>query len=270
MPLTPVAPGTDVRLGEIDPRPSGDPPKEALEERLDSLTDRLDDLQTRLYAEGRHAVLVVLQGRDAAGKDGTIRKVFGRLDPQGLTTTAFKVPTALELSHDYLWRVHRAVPARGEIGIFNRSHYEDLLVVRVDELVPEAVWRPRFEQINRFERNLVENGVTLLKFFLHISRAEQRERLLARLEDPAKYWKFDEDDLRKREQWDAYTRAYEEVLSRTSTEAAPWYVVPADRKPWRNVLVAEVFVEALERLDPRYPSAPPERERLKAALEGED
>ena len=270
MPLTPVAPGSVVRLDDAGARSSDDTPKEELQQRLDTLTERLDDLQARLHAEARHGVLVVLQGRDAAGKDGTIRKVFGPLDPQGVVTTAFKAPSELELSHDYLWRVHRAVPARGEIGIFNRSHYEDVLVVRVDRLVPEAVWRARFEQINRFERILVENGLTILKFFLHISRAEQRERLEARLEDPAKYWKFDEGDLRKREQWDEYTRAYEEMLSRTSTEAAPWYVVPADRKPWRDVMVAEVVVDAMVRLSPRFPGAPPELERLKAALRQED
>jgi PPK2 family polyphosphate:nucleotide phosphotransferase len=214
-------------------------------------------------------LLVVLQGRDGAGKDGTIRQVFGPLDPQGIVVTAFKAPSAEELAHDYLWRVHRAVPAKSEIGIFNRSHYEDVLVVRVDRLVPESVWRPRFEQINQFERLLIQNGVTILKFFLHISRAEQKERLQTRLADPAKYWKFDASDLGKRAQWDAYTEAYEDMLSLTSTPEAPWYVVPGDRKPVRNVAVAEVVVSALEKLDLRFPGPPPDVERLRQALETE-
>ncbi|MBA3258291.1 MAG: polyphosphate kinase 2 family protein [Gemmatimonadales bacterium] len=266
MPLAPVPPGAQVRLRDEDAQHLDDVPKTELAARLRTFTDRLDGLQGALHAEAKRAVLVVLQGRDAAGKDGTIRRVFGPLDPQGLTVTGFKVPSALELSHDYLWRIHRSVPAKGEIGIFNRSHYEDVLVVRVDHLVPETVWRPRYEQINQFERLLTENGVTILKFFLHISPAEQRERLLARLDDPAKYWKFDEGDLRKREQWDAYTEAYEEMLSRTSTAEAPWYIVPADRKPVRNVVVSEVVVSALERLAPRYPGPPGELEKLRAAL----
>jgi PPK2 family polyphosphate:nucleotide phosphotransferase len=267
MPLTPVPLGSDVRLTDDTARLPGKPDsKEALASRLAQLTDRVDQLQARLHAEARRAVLIVLQGRDAAGKDGTIRRVFGPLDPQGVTVTAFKVPSALELSHDFLWRVHLAMPAKGEIGIFNRSHYEDVLVVRVDRLVPESVWRPRYDQINRFERLLTENGIAILKFFLHISRAEQQERLLARLQDSSKYWKFDESDLRKREQWDAYTAAYEEMLSRTSTPEAPWYLVPADRKPLRDVLVAEVLVEALERLDPKFPGPPPELEDLRRAL----
>ena len=269
MSLDPVAPGSRVQLRDEDARTSDDPSKADLRARLRKLTDRMDELQAALHAEAKRAVLVVLQGRDAAGKDGTIRRVFGPLNPQGVVVTPFKVPSAEERAHDYLWRIHRAIPARGEIGIFNRSHYEDVLVVRVDRLVPESVWRPRYEQINQFERLLVQNDVTILKFFLHISRAEQKERLLARLSDPAKYWKFDEGDLGKREQWDAYTEAYEEMLSRTSTPEAPWYVVPADRKPVRNVVIAEVVVEALERLNPQYPGAPPELEKLREMLANE-
>ena len=264
--LVPVAPGAQVRLRDEDARLSEDLPKSELNDRLRKLTDHMDELQSALHAASKHAVLVVLQGRDAAGKDGTIRRVFGPLDPQGLVVTAFKAPSAEELAHDYLWRVHRAVPARGEIGLFNRSHYEDVLVVRVDQLVPESVWRPRYEQINLFERLLIQNGVVILKFFLHISRAEQRERLLARLSDPAKYWKFDKGDLEKRREWDAYTAAYEEMLGRTSTPEAPWYVVPADQKPVRNVAVAEIVVDALERLQPRYPGPPPELEELRQML----
>jgi PPK2 family polyphosphate:nucleotide phosphotransferase len=266
MSLAPVAPGSRVQLRDEDARVGQDLPKSDLNARLRELTDRMDELQGPLHAEARHAVLVVLQGRDAAGKDGAIRKVFGSLNPQGVPVTSFKVPTAEERAHDYLWRVHRAVPARGEIGLFNRSHYEDVLVVRVDHLVPDSVWRPRYAQINQFEQILVQNDVTILKFFLHISRVEQRERLLARLSDPTKYWKFDAGDLVKRQQWDAYTEAYEEMLSRTSTPEAPWYVVPADRKAVRNVAIAEIVVEALERLDPRYPGPPPELEQLRDAL----
>jgi PPK2 family polyphosphate:nucleotide phosphotransferase len=266
MSLEPVAPGVRVQLRDEDARLPDEPPKAELISRLRRLTRRMDALQGALHAEGKRAVLVVLQGRDAAGKDGTIRRVFGPLDPQGVGVTSFKVPSADERAHDYLWRVHRAVPGRGEIGIFNRSHYEDVLVVRVDRLVPESVWRPRYEQINQFERLMVQNDVTILKFFLHISRAEQKERLLARLNDPAKYWKFDAGDLMKRAQWDAYTGAYEEMLSRTSTPEAPWYLVPADRKPVRNVVIAEVLVETLERLNPRYPGVPPELEKLQEAL----
>jgi PPK2 family polyphosphate:nucleotide phosphotransferase len=267
MPLDPVAPGTKVRLGDEEAGPPpGAPSKDDALAKVAKLVTRLDELQNALYAERRRAVLVVLQGMDTSGKDGTIRRVFDELNPQGLAVTGFKAPTPVELSHDYLWRVHQAVPSRGTVGVFNRSHYEDVLVVRVHQLVPEAVWRPRYDQINRFERHLVENGVTVLKFFLHISREEQRRRLLARLEDPTKYWKFSPGDLEERKLWDAYSAAYEEALERTSTDLAPWYVVPADKKYLRDLLVAEVVTEALERLNPTYPGAPEELERFKAAL----
>ncbi|MGH7580612.1 MAG: PPK2 family polyphosphate kinase [Gemmatimonadales bacterium] len=268
MPLQPVAPGAVLPLADEDARLSGGdtPSKAELNDELDRLTDRLDELQRALHAEGTRALLIVLQGRDASGKDGTLRKVFGPLDPLGLTTTSFKAPTELELRHDYLWRVHQLVPPRGGIGIFNRSHYEDVLVVRVRKLVPDAVWRPRYEQINLFERILIENGTVLLKFMLHISREEQRERLLDRLEDPEKYWKFDAGDLKERDLWDDYTEAYREMLQRTSTAAAPWYLVPADEKRVRDVLVARIVTETLERMDPRYPGPPPELEALRKAL----
>jgi PPK2 family polyphosphate:nucleotide phosphotransferase len=226
----------------------------------------MDVLQRALHAEGTRALLVVLQGRDASGKDGTLRKVFGPLDPLGVAATSFKVPTELELRHDFLWRVHHAAPPRGTFGIFNRSHYEDVLVVRVRRLAPESVWRPRYEQINLFERILVENGTVILKFMLHISRGEQRERLLARLEDPEKYWKFNAGDLKERELWDDYTEAYREMLARTSTAVAPWYVVPADDRRGRDVLVARTVIETLERMDPRYPGPPPELEALRRTL----
>jgi PPK2 family polyphosphate:nucleotide phosphotransferase len=255
MTIEPVPPGASVSLIDAAARPPGadEPEKSALHKRLAALTARLDQLQYALYAEARQALLVVLQGRDTSGKDGTIRNVFGPLDPQSTAVTAFKAPTEQELRHDFLWRVHQAVPGHGLIGIFNRSHYEDVLVVRVRGLVPETVWRPRYEQINRFERNLVESGTRVLKFFLHISRDEQRERLLARLEEPDKFWKFNPGDLEDRRRWDDYTAAAEEMVARTTTEVAPWYVVPADRKPLRDVLVAETVVAALERMDPKFP-----------------
>lgn len=266
--LSPLLPGTPARLTDAEARlpDQAEVDKDDLKRELDELTDRLDRLQRRLYAEGRRALLVVLQGRDASGKDGTLRKVFGPLDPLGAPATSFKAPTEEELRHDFLWRIHRAVPGYGTIGLFNRSHYEDVLVVRVRKLVPEAVWRPRYEQINQFERILVENGTVILKFFLHISREEQRERLLARLEDPEKYWKFNANDLAERALWDEYTEAYREVLARTSTEIAPWYVVPADSKRVRDVLVAGTVVETLERMSPQWPGPPPELEALRAAL----
>lgn len=238
--------------------PDGLPGKDELENRLDDLRKRMVDLHQALGAERKQALLVVLQGRDASGKDGTVWKVFGPLNPALCDVTSFKVPTDLERRHDYLWRIHQAVPPRGIIGIFNRSHYEDVLVVRVDALAPEDSWRRRFEEINAFERYLAANDVTILKFFLHISRKEQRKRLEARLDDPSKNWKFEPGDLAKRDQWEEYTDAYEEVLTRCSTEWAPWYVVPADSKPARNYLIAERVVAALERMDPKYPDADPD------------
>ena len=271
MRLQPVPPGAAVPLEDADARlADGDMPSQELRDELDTLTGRIDALQRALYAEGSRSLLVVLQGRDASGKDGTLRKVFGPLDPLGLTATSFKAPTDLELRHDFLWRVHHAAPPRGTVGVFNRSHYEDVLVVRVRRLAPESVWRPRYEQINLFERILTENGTVILKFMLHISRGEQRERLLARLEDPEKHWKFNAEDLRERELWDDYTAAYREMLQRTSTAVAPWYVVPADRKPIRDVLVARLVTETLERMDPRYPGPPPELGALRKALGARD
>ena len=267
MQFEPVPPGARIHLtNEAAGPPSEAPSKEAALKHVDKLTARLDQLQEALYAENRRAVLVVLQGRDTSGKDGTIRKVFGPLNPQGLVVTSFKAPTPVELAHDYLWRVHQAIPPKGNIGIFNRSHYEDVLAVRVHELVPEGVWRPRYEQINLFERLLTENGVTVLKFFLHISRKEQLERLQERLQDPTKYWKFSPGDLGERDRWDAYTAAYEEALERTSTKAAPWWVVPADKKYVRDLLVAQVVTETLEQMDPKYPGLPEGLEELRRKL----
>jgi PPK2 family polyphosphate:nucleotide phosphotransferase len=266
-PLAPVAPGTRTKLTDGAAAPPRDlPEREELDRWLADAGQQLDALQSALYAEGRRAVLVVLQGRDASGKDGTIRRVFGPVNPQGFSVTSFKAPTPLELAHDFLWRAHLAMPPTGTIGVFNRSHYEDVLVVRVRQLVPESVWRPRYEQINQFERILTQNGVTILKFFLHISREEQRERLLARLDDPTKYWKFSPGDLDDRNRWDEYSEAFEEMLERTSTGEAPWFLVPADKKHARDVLVAATMLDALVRLDPQYPGPPPSVEALRKAL----
>jgi PPK2 family polyphosphate:nucleotide phosphotransferase len=222
-----------------------------------ALLERLAHYQSALYAEGRRALLVVLQGRDAAGKDGLIRKVFGAFGPQGCQVTSFSAPSEAELAHDFLWRVHLAAPPRGRVGVFNRSHYEDVLAVRVRELAPEEVWRRRYDHINDFERLLTDEGTTVLKFFLHISQEEQRERLRRRLTNPEKNWKFREGDLDDRALWTGYARAYEDALSRCSTPWAPWYVVPADKKPVRNYLVAHVLVDTLARMDPQYPRASP-------------
>ncbi|GEM90571.1 polyphosphate kinase 2 family protein [Oceanithermus desulfurans] len=227
--------------------------KKTARKQLVELSRRLGELQARLYAEGRQALLIVLQGMDTAGKDGTIRHVFRAVNPQGVRVTTFKKPTALELAHDYLWRVHRHAPARGEIGIFNRSHYEDVLVVRVHGLVPREVWERRYDHINAFEQLLADEGTRIVKFFLHISKEEQKERLEARLANPEKNWKFNPADLAERKLWDAYTEAYRVMLERTSTAAAPWYAVPADRKWQRNLIVARVLVETLEAMDPRFP-----------------
>ncbi|WP_456476727.1 polyphosphate kinase 2 family protein [Oceanithermus sp.] len=227
--------------------------KKAARKELKVIGKRLGELQARLYAEGRRALLVVLQGMDTAGKDGTIRRVFRMVNPQGVRVASFKKPTALELAHDYLWRVHARVPARGEIGIFNRSHYEDVLVVRVHDLVPPEVWGRRYDHINAFEQLLSDEGTRIVKFFLHISQDEQKKRLEARLENPKKHWKFNPADLAERALWDAYMEAYRAALERTSTAHAPWYAVPADRKWQRDLVVARVLLETLEAMDPQFP-----------------
>ena len=198
-------------------------------------------------------MLVVLQGIDAAGKDGTIKKVMTAFNPQGCPVTSFKVPSSEELAHDYLWRVHKAVPKRGEVGIFNRSHYEDVLIVRVHDLVPAAVWRKRYDEINAFEQHLSANGTTIVKFFLSIDRDEQRDRFQARYDDPTKRWKFSMGDLAERERWDDYQAAFDEALSKTSTDVAPWYVIPADRKWFRNLAVATILADTMAGLKPKYP-----------------
>ena len=248
-----VRPGKRVDLSKVDPAETHGHDKDDADEELGAGRERLSDLQDRLWAEGKHRVLVVLQGIDAAGKDGTISHVMGAFNPQGCVVTSFKVPSAQELAHDYLWRVHRAVPGSGEIAIFNRSHYEDVLVVRVHDLVPRERWERRYDQINAFEQLLAEEGTTILKFFLYIDPDEQRARFQARLDDPTKNWKFRLGDLEERKHWDDYIAAYEDALSRCSTDAAPWYVIPSNHKWFRNLAVADILGDTLEELKPRYP-----------------
>ena len=254
--------------------PDGLPRGDALAELTAEPLARLSELQERLYAEGRRALLVVLQARDAAGKDGTIRTVFGACNPVGLQVTSFGVPSALEQRHDFLWRVHAAVPPVGMIGVFNRSHYEAVLVERVRQLTPKAVWSRRYAQINDFERMLTESGTTVLKFFLHVSREEQHGRFRKRLEKGDKQWKFKAGDLDDSALWDDYTQAYGDVFRRCSTPDAPWYVVPANNKKVRDLLVAEVVAATLERMRPRSPKmtgdVPALLARIARLAEGDD
>lgn len=250
-----VDPGTKVDLGKIDTRSTDGSPgdKGSTEAVMRDVLHRLQGLQERLYADGGQSLLVVLQAIDAGGKDGTIKHVFRGLNPAGCKVVSFKVPSEEERSHDFLWRVHTKAPARGEVVVFNRSHYEDVLVVRVHDLVPEDVWRPRYDFINDFEANLAASGTRIVKLYLHISKEEQAERLQARLDDPSKQWKFRKGDLDDRALWDDYIAAFEEAITRTSTDCAPWYVVPADRKWYRNWAVSRILVETLEDMDPQYP-----------------
>lgn len=253
-----VKPGSKVKLSKWDPndRSAFDGTKEEAEQELAKLNLELQALQERLYAEHKRKILVVLQAMDTGGKDGTIRRVFEGVNPQGVKVTSFKAPSAEELDHDYLWRIHQSTPGKGEIVIFNRSHYEDVLIVRVHGLVPARIWRRRYDQINNFERILAEEGTTILKFFLHINLDEQKKRLQARLDDPGKHWKFNPDDLKERTLWPDYMHAYADAISRTSTERAPWYIVPANVKWYRNLVVASVVVETLQGLNMRYPDPP--------------
>ncbi len=249
-----VPPGTTVPLTDYDPGyTDGYTSKVEAKAELKRNSERLQELQDLLWAEGKHSLLVVLQAMDAGGKDGTIKHVMRGVNPQGCQVTSFKVPTEEELDHDYLWRVHKATPRRGYIGIFNRSHYEDVLVVRVHNLVPEAVWQQRYDQINQFEKLLAGTGTTILKFYLHMSKEEQKERFETRLRDPRKNWKFSTGDVKERGYWDDYMRAYGDALSRCSTPWAPWYVIPADHKWYRNLAISRIIIETLEKLDMRYP-----------------
>lgn len=256
MKLHPASSKRSSRLSDADATARGDiKTGDALDRAIAKEVDRISDLQRVLYADARHALLIVLQGRDAAGKDGTIRHVFSAVNPQGCSVASFKVPTELERRHDYLWRVHEVIPARGMIGIFNRSHYEDILVPRVHKLVPKKVWSARYGEINDFERMLSDNHVVILKFLLHISHGEQKRRLEERLTDKTKNWKFRAGDLDDRALWDDYTKAYQGILRHTSTKWAPWFVVPADDKAVRNWLVARTIADTLSKLNLRYPPA---------------
>jgi PPK2 family polyphosphate:nucleotide phosphotransferase len=250
-----INPGQKIHLKEWDPNDTSgfDGKKEDALENLKESTKRLDELQELLYAEHKHKLLIVLQAMDTGGKDGTIRRVFEGVNPQGVRVASFKVPTSEELDHDFLWRIHKQVPGKGEIVIFNRSHYEDVLTVRVHKLVPEQVWQLHYQQINDFERLLSEDGTTILKFYLHIDLDEQKKRLQDRLDDPRAQWKFNINDLAERKLWPEYMKAYDDVLEKTSTEWAPWYLVPANHKWFRDWVVTNVIVKALQRMSMHYP-----------------
>jgi PPK2 family polyphosphate:nucleotide phosphotransferase len=253
-----VASGQPPRLARRDPRDRlGLPGKAEAREQRDALLDEFEELHGRLWAEAKRSVLLVLQGVDTSGKDGVIRRVLTGVNPQGCSVTSFKAPTALELEHDYLWRVHNACPARGRLGVFNRSHYEDVLVARVRGIVDKPYWRRRYRHLREFEQMLNDEDTTVIKVYLHISREEQRRRLQARLDDPTKRWKFNPEDLEARNQWDAYQSAYEEAITETSTDVAPWWIVPSDRKWVRDVAVATLLLETFRRLDPQFPPADP-------------
>ncbi|MGA8809238.1 MAG: polyphosphate kinase 2 family protein [Thermoanaerobaculia bacterium] len=249
-----IEPGSKVRIGDLDPEVTllcddkADGKAKSAELQL-----RLGELQELLFAEHRRKVLIILQGMDTSGKDGTVRHVMSATSPAGVRVVSFKTPTAEELDHDFLWRVHAKTPGNGEIAVFNRSHYEDVLVVRVHELVDEKVWRKRYDQINAFEKTLAASGTLILKFFLHISKSEQRKRLQERIDDPKKHWKFQHGDIEERKLWDDYMAAYDDVLERTSTKHAPWYAIPSDAKWYRNLVISAVIVDALESLGMEYP-----------------
>ena len=248
-----VRPGSRPHLADVDAGATHGRTKARSAVELGRGLDRLTGLQDRLWAEAKHPILIVLQGIDAAGKDGTVRHVMTAFNPMGCIVTSWKAPTPVELAHDYLWRIHQRTPGKGEISIFNRSHYEDVLVVRVHDLVPKDVWSRRYDEINAFEKLLTDAGTTVLKFFLYIDRDEQRARLQARLDDPSKRWKFRLGDLEERKRWDDYVAAFEDMLERCSTDVAPWYVIPANRKWFRNLAVAEILADTLDELKPRYP-----------------
>ncbi len=250
-----VKPGHQVRLDDWSTHSTDgfEGTKDDRAALLASLNEQLGDLQQTLYAESKHKVLIVLQGMDSSGKDGTIKHVFRTVNPLGVQVANFKRPNEVELAHDYLWRVHQQAPRNGHITIFNRSHYEDVLVVRVNDLVPAHVWHRRYEHIRSFEQMLADEGTTIIKLFLHISKDEQRARLQERLDNPAKHWKFEHGDIAERAHWDAYTEAYEQAIGETSTDHAPWYIIPGDHKWYRNLVVSQLLVATLEALDMHYP-----------------
>jgi PPK2 family polyphosphate:nucleotide phosphotransferase len=257
-------PGETVKLKNYDSGYHEDYDKERARVETQELQSRMRDLQERLYAQGTKALLIVLQAMDTGGKDGAIKKVFEGINPQGVQVTAFKAPTPGELAQDFLWRVHIHTPPKGYIGIFNRSHYEDVLVVRVNKLVSKSVWQKRFEHLNNFERLLAESGTRIIKFYLHISKDEQKERLQARLDNPEKNWKFSTGDLPVREQWEDYMAAYQDAITHCNTEYAPWHIVPANHKWYRDLYIARVIVNTLEDMNPKFP--PPEADLDKIVI----
>ena len=258
-----VKPGSKVDLAGFDCGATFGRDKKASEPAIEANLARLTSLQERIYAEAEHAVLIVLQGIDAAGKDGTISVIAGAFNPQGTPVTSFKVPSAREAAHDFLWRVHAAVPGKGEIGIFNRSHYESVLIVRVHNLEPEEQWRRHYGEIRDWERMLTDEGVTILKFFLAIDKDQQRQRFQDRVDDPTKRWKFHMADIEERKFWDGYRAAFEEMLVETSTDYAPWYLIPANHNWLRNLAVSEIVADAIDKLNPQYPPAAAGIEGLK-------
>ena len=257
--------GKQVHLKEYDANDTSgfSGSKDVAAQKLAELTAKLDALQENLYAEHRHKVLIVLQGMDTSGKDGTVRAIFDGMNPQGVRVTSFKVPTSEELDHDYLWRIHQEVPAKGQIVVFNRSHYEDVLVVRVHNIVSADEWKRRYDQINHFEKHLAQEGTLILKFFLHIDLDEQKQRLLERLDDPTKHWKFAPGDLEVRKQWDGYAKAYADAIAATGTPWAPWTIVPADSKTHRNLMIATAIQRTLKGLKLRYPPGDPALDKIK-------
>lgn len=266
-----IKPNKKFNLKEHDPNSTSefDGNKEKGEGIISELNARLEKLQELLFAEHKQKILIVLQAMDTGGKDGVIRRVFDGVNPQGVRVASFKVPTSLELDHDYLWRVHQQTPAKGEIVIFNRSHYEDVLVVRVKNLVPESVWSKRYDQINNFEQLLAEEGTTILKFFLNISFEEQRERLLSRIDEPEKNWKFNPGDLEERKLWDTYMKAYEDAIDKTSTKWAPWYIIPANKKWYRDLVISTILVECLDSLKMNYPESPSDLDQYRVQLKAD-
>jgi PPK2 family polyphosphate:nucleotide phosphotransferase len=251
-----VQPGATVDLNTWDPNDKSSFPisKKEGKKKLHQLNQELETLQELLYAEGKQKILIVLQAMDTGGKDGTIRHVFEGVNPQGVKVASFKAPTRKELAHDYLWRIHKLTPGKGEIVIFNRSHYEDVLVVRVHNLVPEEIWSRRYEHIRAFEKTLIDEGTTILKFYLHINQEEQKERLQARLDEPHKNWKFSKGDLEERKLWGQYQEAFEAAIGETSTVVSPWYIIPANRKWYRNLVISSIIIDKLKSLNMSYPA----------------
>jgi PPK2 family polyphosphate:nucleotide phosphotransferase len=250
-----ISPGEKVDLSQFTTRGKDlHDDRKSAEKEFAAYRQRIAELQPRLYAERKQKLLIVLQAMDAGGKDSTTRHVFEGVNPQGVHVVSFKAPSSRELAHDYLWRIHQAVPPKGMIHIFNRSHYEDVLVVRVDQLIPENEWQRRYDQINQFEKFLTETGTKILKFYLHISKEEQKERFQDRLDEPEKHWKFSKEDLEKRKQWDEYRVAFNDALTECSTEHAPWHVIPADQKWYRNWAISKIIFETLEEMNPQFPA----------------